>query len=217
MTFKFVNDKSDPSFIPYHLRQAHILSTRGNEAILDDFDKALDIQPVLGDYLSFFTARNVGDILVNVFFGLSIEKALKLVNVPLGIFLQWKSHGLRQNGLIRRFFLALDTAQVEFELTHVKNLSLQSTLDAKTSLLLLERTRDSYAPKSYVQVSVIEGDIMNDLKGLVSSGAMSVDEIVEEIGQLDEQQTTYLYGIEHQRIRALESSNAKSKDKYLVQ
>ena len=213
----FTNNINSKDYVPPHLRHTSIVKDRTPQTVINDFQEALASQPNMEDYLSFFRATTVVEILTNVYFGLSIEKALKLANVPYSIFLQWKQHAMSKDGLLRRFFLTLDIATVEFELTHVKNLSLQATVDAKTSLLLLERTRIDYAPRSYVNVSVLEGGYMDDLRQLVSSGALTVDEIQKEVGALDEQQLTLLYGIERRRLLTLESSNAKATNKYLVQ
>lgn len=214
--YVFTEDVNSVDFVPHHKRKGHIMSTRTDSRIVADFDAAILAQPQIDDYLSFFTGKTIGAVLVDVFFGLSIEKALKRANVPFNIFIQWKSHAIRSDGLIRRFFLTLDKAQIDFELTHVKNLSLQSTVDAKTSLLLLERTRSDYAPRSFVQVSTLEGGYIDDLKQLVSSGAMTVTNIIEEVGELDDIQITMLYGVERRRILALESADSKSIGKYLV-
>jgi len=191
-------------------------SDKTDDEILANFNSRRLNQPFIDDPLSYFTADGTTGILLALYFGADIDIALRSVGIPYGIYLSWRNVALQTEGIVRNFFSMIEVAIAEFELIHLKNLALHSSVDSKASQFVLERLRsERFAPRSFI-TNDSELAYMTDLEGLVSSGAVTVAQLKEELTELNEIQVTYLLGVQSRRTLLLEESDKRAKKQYTV-
>jgi hypothetical protein len=211
-------DEDNELYVKPHLRTVEWVNAHKEELdqyLLEDYNNRLAKLPTPDNPISYFTHKNILDILVSIYFGSDIDLALASCGIPKTVYLHWKRQAIDHEGLARRFMILELAARAQFEQLHLKQLGLLSSIDTKASYFLLERATDKtakYAPRSFVEVGLINASYMKELEELITSGAMSVRKIVEEVGNLEEEQLTYLLGVEVQYRKSRSKMERKKRD-----
>jgi len=210
-------DPKSEKFVPPHLRDDEWYNKHEKELdkyTIEKFEIRSSNLPSPDNAESYFTVDNVLAILTSLYFGSDIDLALNARGIPKQVYIVWKQYAIDHEGLARRFMILEQIAKAEFEQLQLKQLGLMSSIDAKASYFLLERATNKaskYAPRNFVTVDSISADYMKELESLITSGAMTVEQLVNEIGSLDETQLKYLNGVEVMYRKAKKDKDSKRK------
>lgn len=180
-----------------------------DEEYVKEFNKRLEELPEVTNLDSYFRLPLLLKCLSSLWFGASMELALKVSGIPYEAYIHFLNIGKAQKGLHRNFMFLIEKNISEFELNNLKQLGLMSTTDTKAAMFLLERTRERYTPKSFVTTTALDSGWFIDIAELVQSGSISVDEVIARVGELEPMQITLLYGMEAERNTIIQKSEEK--------
>ena len=125
-------------------------------------------------------------ILKGIRLGLTYERAAQLAGIGTSTFYRWKQHGQeRETGIYREFWEALKKAEVEGEAANIQVIAQAARGDKDragqwtAAAWLLERRH----PARWAKVTKLEVTWQEKVIALYRSGAVTQEDIIEELGE----------------------------------